>query len=255
MAARILKKPTLCRTRLTFFYVVLCLVVSCISGCGQKKPADPAFDVPSLIGSKISVVTARLGAGQELSADSQGSGRRQWLKNGYALRADYRLRSERVTEWRLSLDDPQKTIKDKDEMLSMARLQGSDTRYSLEWEEDPDSVERYRSVQIVPTPRQHKVTLRLTGQNLGMMTLVQFALQVAGNSGENPSENGLTLPPWEREFQVQDGTQLTLEAVPNYSRTPLAGDAAVTVQIEVDGEVVSKKTASAGGAASCDWEI
>jgi len=257
MVATIPGKREMCRTRLALFCITLCLALSCVSGCGQKKPADPTFDVPSLIGSRISAVTARLGPGQELPAVSEGSGRRQWRKDGYALRADYRLRSERVTGWRLSLDDPQKTIKDKDkdEMLSMARLQQSDPRYSLEWEEDPDSVERYRSVQVVPMPRQHKVILRVTGQNLGTMTLVQFGLQVAGNSGENPAENGLTLAPWERELQAQDGTQLKLEAVPNYSRIPLRGDASVTVQIEVDGKIVSKQTASAGGAASCDWEI
>lgn len=257
MVARMTGKPNTCRLRLALFHAALCFAVLCISGCGPKKPAGPAFDVPSLIGLKISIVTARLGPGQELPAASQGSGRRQWRKDGYVLRVDFRLRSERVTEWRVSLDDPQKTIrdKDKDELLSMTRLQGSDARYSLEWEEDLDSVDRYRSLQVVPAPRQHKVILRLTGQNLGEMTLVQFGLQVAGNSGENPDENGLTIAPWQREVQAQDGTQLKLEAVPNYSRTPLAGGASITVQIEVDGAVVSKQTASAGGAASCDWEI
>jgi hypothetical protein len=257
MAANVLRKPTVCFTRLTVFYVALCFALSWISGCGQKKPAGPAFDVPSLIGLKISAVTARLGPGQELPAASQGSGRRQWRKDGYVLRADFRQRNERVTEWRVSLDDPQKTIrdKDKDELLSMARLQQGDARYNVEWEEDPNQVERYRSLQVVPTPRQHRVTLRVTGQNLGEMTLVQFALQVAGNIGENPSENGLTLAPWQRELQAQDGTQLKLEAVPNYSRTPLASGASITVQIEVNGKVVSQQTASAGGAASCDWEI
>lgn len=247
----------MCRAKLPLVYAALCLILSCISGCGQKKPAEPAFDVPSLIGLKISAVTARLGSGQELPAESQGSGRRQWRKQGYALQVNYRQRSERVTGWKLSLDDPQKTIKDKEqnEVLSMARLQGSDARYSLEWEEDPDQVERYRSVQIVPTPRQHQVILRMTGQNLDMMTLVQFGLQVAGNSGENPVENGMTLVPWERQLQAQDGTQLKLEAVPTYSRAPLASGASITVQIEVDGKVVSKQTASAGGVAFCDWEI
>ncbi len=248
----------MCRIkRILFFYVALCLTLSCLSGCGQRRPDGPAFDVPSLLGLKISAVTARLGPGQELPAANQGSGRRQWIKDGYALRVDYRQRSERVTAFRLSLDDPQKTIKAKDqnEVLSMARLQGSDAHYSLEWEEDPDSVERYRSLQIVPTPRQHQVTLRMTGQNLGTMTLVQFDFRVIGNSGENPDESGLTLAPWDRELQAQDGTQLKLEAVPNYSRTALPGDASVTVQIEVDGQIVSKQTASAGGVASCDWEI
>jgi len=202
-------------------------------------------------------VTNRLGPGQELPAASEGSGRRQWRKQGHVLRLDYRQRSERVTAFRLSLDDSQKTIKEdeKNELLSVALLQESDARYNLEWEEDPDLVERYRGVQVVPAPRQHKVTLRVTGQNLGARTLLQFGFRVTGNSGENPAEGGLTIAPWDYEFQAQDGTQLKLEATPHYSRTAIPIDARVTVQIEVDGKVVSEQTASAGGVSSCDWEL
>lgn len=236
---------------------MLCVAMSGIAGCGPKTPAAPPFDVPSVIGLKINQVEARLGTGQELPGMSQSDGRKQWRKGGYVLRADYRKRSGRVTSFALGFDDPQKTVKEenKNELLEAARLQENDARYSVEWQEDPDRVERFRSVQVMPAPRQHKVVLRVTGQNLGTTTLVQIAYSVTGNTGENPSENALTLPPWSRQLEAQDGTQIKLEAAPRSARFAIPESAAVTVQIEVDGKVMSQQTASAGGVASCDWEV
>lgn len=236
--------------------VLLCLALSCLPGCGPKKPAGPAFDVASVIGLKIGQVTARLGAGQELPGVSTADGRKQWRKDGYVLRADYRKRNGRVTGWTLGFEDAAQTVKEeeKKELLNAARLAESDARYSVEWEEDPERVDRFKSVQITPAPRRHKVVARLTGQNLGM-TLVQFALSISGNEGENPTENGLTLPPWNHQLEAQDGTQIKLEAVPRTANFNVPANAQITLQIEVDGKVVAKQTGSAGGAASCDWEV
>ena len=241
---------------LRFRFVLLGLALLGLSGCGPKKPAGPAFDVAAVIGLKIEQAAARLGASQELPGTSQADGRRQWRKDGYVLRADYRKRNGRVTGWTLGFEDAARTVKEeeKKELLDAARLAENDALYSIEWEEDADRVDRFKSAQITPAPRSHKVVVRLTGQNLGT-TLVQFALNISGNTGENPTENGLTLPPWSRELEAQDGTQIKLEAVPRTADFAVPPNAQITLQIEVDGKVVVQKTASAGGAASCDWEV
>jgi len=238
-------------------FLSIAFAALCLTACGPKKPDMPPFDVASLVGFEMEAVRGRLGAGQELPGASEADGRRQWRKDGYVLRADYRKRNGRVTGFFLGFDDPQKSIKEenKNELLEAGHLKETDTRYNVEWTEDPDRVERFKSVQITPAPRRHKVLVRLTSQGLGATTLVEFSLGVVGNTGDNPTENGITLPPWHRELEAQDGTQIKLQAAPRSSRFAVPNSAQVTVQIEVNGRVVVKQTASAGGVASCDWEV
>jgi hypothetical protein len=235
-------------------HLALCTVIllCAITGCGQKQPEGPSFDVPSLVNKKIGEVETQLGAAETTDAGSD-SARKMWRRQGHTLTAEYLKRNGRITTFTLAPEDATQSFKEEEkaEFLKTGTLREGDARYSLDWIEDNDKVFNFSGVRVTPAPVTYQVTLRVTGSQ----NLVTVNYAVSGSSTNNPAEQFLTMPVWETTLSAVTGTVIKITAAPvNTPQMRTTDNTKVTAQILVNGKVAQEKT-SQGGAAEISLEL
>ncbi|HEX8234653.1 MAG TPA: hypothetical protein VF600_01740 [Abditibacteriaceae bacterium] len=197
-------------------------------------------------------VEKQLGAATE-TQDAGDSARKIWRKEGHALTAEYLKRNGRITSWTLTPEDTKQAVKEEEKanFLKLARLQESDARYSFDWIEDSEQALRFSGVRVTPAPVTYKITLRVAGSQ----NLVGVQYSVSGNSGENPSETFLTMPPWDMQLSAATGATIKILAQPYQSpQMPSTSNSKVSAEILVNDKVMQQDS-SEGGAAECALEL
>jgi hypothetical protein len=233
--------PRLCRL------AAVLLLALCFSGCGRKG-IEPVFDVPSLLGRDIEGATRALGKPTREETSESGAPRRVWVKDGVSLAAEWKPSSGRVLRWTLLVREPKNALRDEDkaQLLKAARAGESDARYSVEYVEAPERPTFSVGAYIIPAPRQHEVTFRVTGTEALLEVVTQPARTPQG-------ETFVTLPPWQSAFQASDDTRLSLYS--RIVRNQVEGSPfSMRVEIIVDGKVVKEAT-STGAPVSVEYEL
>lgn len=211
------------------FQVLICsllFVNFMVVGCRKAPSAPPTFDVPSLIGKRFEDAQKKLGAPSQNGA---------WTRDDIMLQIQASQRG-RITGINIHPKEPLREG-EKKEFLRQLTLTEGDSRYSLEWLENSDDVQKSDGVQVIPTSKSYTVTLRLTGST--NMVWVKYSPASADAPGRGES---LTIPPWEAQITAQSGTIIALEA--GFPRLSDTGE--LTLQIEANGKVEAKQTISAG---------
>lgn len=225
------------------------------SGCRRDAPREgPVFDVPSLLGKRIALVEKSLGAPNADDATLQKpngvEAHKTWRRDGFRLAVYYGLRNNRVTGFSIAPDDASQSWGEEEKIARLLdfNLREGDARYSLDWLEDANKPLRFSGLRVTPAPISYKVVLRVEGA-AGLVGVRYTPLQPADAGGDL-----MTVPPWETSFTAQTGTVLSLQAGPLQMPGKASSTAKTTVQIVVDGLVMAQKS-SAGGVASCSWEL
>lgn len=237
--------------KLHFWAVCLTLgsavVAPVLPGC-TSKTAQPIWDLPSVIGQPIGVVKKTLGVPQSESSGVPGLMQSRWTRDEITLSATWKSSSGRVTAYELVSRSDSKALREGETaaLLLPGRLQESDPRYSTEWVEAASRPLFYTGVKIVPAPKNHGVTVRVTGSE----ALLQVAYQIGSPGGK--SDNFLTIAPWEAVFTLPDDATIALSAglYKSLSRKPLQWKA----EIIADGRVVAS-AASTGQTVQCNFEL
>jgi hypothetical protein len=128
-------------------------------------------------------------------------------------------------------------------LLVPGQLKENDPNYRIEWVEAEDKPLFYTGVKVIPTPKNHAVTIRVSAGE----ALVQVAYQVSSAGGKN--DDILTVAPWESTFTLPDDATVSLTARPFKASSPVS----VKVEIIADGKVVASNSSS--GAVSCSYEL
>ena len=227
----------------SFFAVLLCAFVLCLTTSCQRAPAPPPFDVVALVGLPIDEITKKLGA----PAASTDPNQKTWKRGEATLTATFKPRNGRVTELILLARAPENAVRDSEQsqLLDAGNLKPDDARYSVDWIEAPERPLYYNGVRIVPAPRTYQVQLRVSGPR----DMLQISYSLPG--ANPPTETLLTVAPWDITATVPDDTSIQLSA-----RTAQYGAIAsspIVAEITVDGKVVQTKKVSV--VANCDWEL
>ncbi len=249
-----------------FARLALCLLLACLTAGGCKREAPPAFDLPTAMGADfhadIDALSSHLGPPQSQSTSDNGLPTRTWQKDGATLTATYKATSKRVVS--LSVIARQDAVAVSDEgkfkLLQAAALPENEGSggYSVEWIEARDRPTYNVGFRIVPSPRTHKVALRISGTNALLTISFQPSTTAQSNPGGSSNAGSgapfMTLPPW----------QTTLEAVPDDAKVVLqsrifknmdpSGQFSMRAQIEVDGKLVRDQE-SKGLPLSVDYEL
>ncbi|HEX8464690.1 MAG TPA: hypothetical protein VF627_08750, partial [Abditibacterium sp.] len=215
-----------------------------VAGCGRGAP-KPIWDVPALIGQPSDIVTQRLGAPQALKTDAARA-EAIWRRDDVSLSANWKTGSKRVTGWTLISRDNDHAVREESrgELLVPGQLKENDPRYNLEWIEDTQRPLFYTGVKVIPAPKTHAVTIRVTAS--------EALLDVSYSAGAAGSETFSTIAPWEKSFTLPDDSQISLSSTLTKNLQP--GSFNMKVEIIADGRVIAQ-AASTGVPISCAADL
>lgn len=219
-----------------------------LSGC-HSQPGGPVWKMPEFLGQPIGVAKQKIGAAQSETAPDGNPGaldekQSRWQQDDATLTALWKTGNGRVREWTLISRDEAHALREEERgrLLEAGNLVENDPLYSIDWIEAGGSPLFYTGVRVVPAPKNHAVTLRLSGPP----NVVQISYETTGAGGKS---DFVTVAPWEQAFTLPDDTKITLSAALVKALSP--GKTDFKLEIVADGKVVG--TASSGGeSARCE---
>ncbi len=172
-----------------------------------------------------------------------------WTRGDVTLSATWKSGNRRVTQWNLVSRGDDNALRDGETapLLRPAQLKENDPNYSTEWIESSTKPLFYKGVKIVPAPKNHPVTLRVSGST----AMLGVAYQMSGAGGK--SDDIMTIPPWEIAANLPDDATISVSA----HIYKVLGREAFQMKIEIiaDGKVVASDSASNGRPVSCRAEL
>jgi hypothetical protein len=215
-----------------------------LGGC-SPRPAVPLWNLPSVIGQPVDVAQKSLGNPQSESAATPGTMQSLWKRDDTTLSATWKSSNKRVLSYELISRDDDHALREGETapLLVPGQLKENDPRYRIEWIEAANKPLFYTGVKVIPAPKNHAVTIRVSAGE----ALVQVAYQVSSAGGK--SDDILTVAPWESTFTLPDDATVSLTA----KLFKASGPTSVKVEIIADGKVVASNSSS--GVVSCNYEL
>jgi hypothetical protein len=233
---------------------VFCALVCVLAGCSRSQ--EPPWNVSAIMGQPIEAAKRTLGTPQQellpptagpVAALPSPTAQSTWKSDDTTLSAIWNTGNKRVTSWTLSRPDADAVREeDKAALLRPGRLQENDSRYSVEWLEAPERPLFYSGAKIIPAPKNHAVTLRVTGGS----ALLEISYQTGGPQSQN--ETFITIAPWEIKTTLPDGAQVMLQS--RVVKAGGGGTSEVNVEIISDGKAVARAS-STGQPVKCQFEL
>jgi hypothetical protein len=229
-------------SRLLFSCLICCLLAGC-----NRRPSGPVWNVDAFVGQNIDVLAKQLGPAQKQSTIDEKRAQRIWHKDDHTLQVTYKTLSKRVTDFTLISREATDAVQEgnKAALLEPGQLKEGDPRYTLEYIEAPERALFYTGVKVLPVPRNHTVTLRVTGSD----AMLEVRYVAPGTSGAG--DELLTLPPWEKTVSVPDDGQVFLSS---RIYKNLGGAFHMKTEILADDKVLAQ-AASTGQPIQCQWEF